>query len=66
MTLQENLFRHLGKDYFALVLAIETLLKEETMDLADTILKIIHHAEINKKNKKNIANNVNALIVGAP
>ena len=64
MTLQGNLFRHLGKDYSALVSAIETTWKEETTDLVDTILKIIRHAEINKRNKKNTANNVNTLAVG--
>lgn len=65
MTLQENLLRHLGKDYFALVFVIETSWKKETIDLANTILRIICHAEINKENKKNTANNVNAFAVGA-
>ena len=65
MTLQGNLFRHLGKDYSALVSAIETTWKEETTDLADTILRIIRHAEINKENEKDTADNVNALAVSA-
>ena len=65
MTLQENLLRHLGKNYSALVLAIETIWKEETMDLADIILRIICHAEINKENKKNTANNINVFAVSA-
>lgn len=37
--------------------------KKETTDLADTILRIICHAEINKKNKKNIANNLNVFTI---
>lgn len=65
ITLQGNLLRHLGKDYSALVSAIETTWKEETTDLADTILRIIRHAEINKGNEKDTADNVNALAVGA-
>ena len=65
MTLQGNLLRHLGKDYSALVSAIETTWKEETTDLADTILRIIRHAEINKGNEKDTANNVNAFAMGA-
>lgn len=64
MTLQGNFFRHLSKDYFALVLIIKTKWKKETIDLADTILRIICHAEINKRNKKDIANNINTLAVG--
>ena len=39
--------------------------KEETTDLADTILRIIRHAEINKGNEKDTANNINVLAVGA-
>lgn len=65
ITLQENLFKHLGKDYFALVLAIETTWKEKTTDLVDIILKIIRHTEINKKNKKDMADKRNAFAVGA-
>lgn len=38
MALQGSLLRHLGKDYSALVSAIETAWKDETTDLADTIL----------------------------
>lgn len=38
--------------------------KEETINLADTILKIICHAEINNENEKNKANNINVLTVG--
>lgn len=64
ITLQGNLLRHLGKDYSALVSAIETSWTEETTDLGDTILRVIRHAEINKGNEKDTANNVNALAVG--
>lgn len=33
--------------------------------MADTILKIICHIEINKKNEKDMVNNVNVFTVGA-
>ena len=56
MTLQGSLLHHLGKDYAALVSAIETNKKDETIDLADTILRVIRHAEINKGNNKDNAN----------
>ena len=55
MTLQGSLLRHLGRDYAALVSAIETNWKDETTDLADTILRVIRHAEINKGNNKDNA-----------
>lgn len=35
------------------------------MDLPNTILKIIHHIEINKRNEKDMVDNVNALTVSA-
>lgn len=35
------------------------------MDLVDIILRIICHAEINKKNVKNTANNINTFAVDA-
>lgn len=35
------------------------------MNLADTILRIINNAEINKKIKKNVVNNINAFAVNA-
>ena len=38
MTLQGSLLRHLGKDYSALVSAIETTWTDETTNLQDTIL----------------------------
>lgn len=67
MALQGSLLRHLGKDYSALVSAIETIWKDETTDLQDTILRIIRHAEINKGNDQDIAssNTTNALAVNA-
>lgn len=37
---------------------------EDTTDFADTILRIICHAEINKKNDKDMAKNINAFAVG--
>ena len=52
MTLQGNLLRHLGKDYSALVSAIKMTWNEETTNLADTILRIIRHAEIKKEMRK--------------
>ena len=55
MTLQGSLLRHLGRDYAALVSAIETNWKDETTDLANTILRVIRHAEINKGNDKDNA-----------
>lgn len=64
MTLQRNLLRHFGKDYFALVLAMKMMWKKETTNLADIILKIICHAEINNENEKNKVDNVNVLTMG--
>lgn len=61
MMLQGNLLRHLGKDYSALVSAIETECKEETTNLSDTILRIIRHAEINKGNAQDVAGNTKVL-----
>lgn len=65
MTLQENLLRHFGKYYSTLVSAIQTMWKEETMDVVNTITQIICYAEISQGNERNTADNVNALIVGA-
>lgn len=48
MTLQRKLLHHLGKDYSALVSAIETRWKEDTTNHSDTVLRIIRQAEINK------------------
>ncbi len=50
MTLQGSLLRHFGKDYSALVSAIETTWTGKTTDLQDTIFWVIWHAEINKNN----------------
>lgn len=60
MTLQGSLLRHLGKDYSALVSAIETTWTDETTNLQDTILRVIRHAEINKDNDQDIAGNANS------
>lgn len=60
MTLQSSLLRHLGKDYSALVSAIETTWTDETTDLQDTILRVIRHAEINKDNDQDIAVNASS------
>ena len=66
MALQGSLLRHLGKDYSALVSAIETTWKEETTDLQDTILRIMRHAEINKGNDQDTTENTtNAMAVNA-
>lgn len=69
MTIQGSLLRHVGKDYSALVSAIETTWTDETTDLQDTILRVIRHAEINKDNNQDIADNAslstNALAVNA-
>lgn len=64
MTLQGNLLRDLGKNYSALVSAIETEWKEETTNLSDTILRVIRHAEINKGNAQDSAENTKVLTTG--
>lgn len=66
MTLQGSLLRHLGKDYSALVSAIETSWTEENTDLAETILRIIRHAEINKGNMEDSAENTKVLATRVP
>lgn len=63
MTLQGKLFRHLDKDSSLPVSTIKTVWIEDMRDLVDTILKVIRHAKINKRNNKNTAKNVNALTV---
>lgn len=55
MTLEGSLLCHLERDYAAFVSAIETNWKDKTTDLADTILRVIRHAEINKGNNKDNA-----------
>lgn len=55
MILQESLTRQLKREYVALVLAIETNWKDMTVDLANTMLQVIKHTEINKGNNKNNA-----------
>lgn len=49
----------------ALMLAIETAWTEDTTDLADTILKVIRQAEINKENDKSTTESVNTFAVGS-
>ena len=66
MTLQGDLLRHLGKDYLAVVSAIETRWTEEITNLSDIILRIIRHAEIKKRNEENSTENVKVLATGAP
>lgn len=46
-----------------MVLAIETAWKEEITDLLDTILRVVCHAEINKGNDKDTADNVKVLAI---
>lgn len=65
ITLQRSLFRHLSKNYSILVSAIETMWEKESTNLANTILRIIWYVEINKRNEKDTANNVNAFAMGA-
>lgn len=62
MILQGSLLRHLGKGYSALVSAIETTWTDETTNLSDTILRIIGHAEINKWNEEDTAENSNKVL----
>lgn len=50
MTLQRSLLRHLEQNYSAFVSAIETGGTENTTNLSDAILRVIHHAEIPKGN----------------
>lgn len=64
MTFQGSLLQHLGKDYSALVSAIETEWKEETTNLSDTILRVIRHAKINKGNVQDLAKSTKVLSTG--
>ncbi len=63
MTLQGNLLRHLGKENSALVSGIETEWKEETTNFSDTILRLMRHAEINKENAQDVAENTKVLTI---
>lgn len=65
MALQGSLLRHLGRDYSALVSAIETVWRDETTDLGDTILRVIRHAEITKGNEEDNADHTNAKVLAA-
>lgn len=64
MTLQQSLLGLFEMDYLTLVLAIEAIWMEETINLVDIILRIIHHTKINKKNNKNSAKSVKPLVIG--
>lgn len=55
MILQRSLLCRLRKDYAAFVTAIETNQKDKTINLADSILQVIRHAEINKDNNRDNA-----------
>lgn len=46
LLLQANMVRNLGPEYSGLVSSIQSEWKEETADLADTILKIVRYKEI--------------------
>ncbi len=61
MALQRSLLRHLGKDYLALVSAIETVWKDKTTDLSDMILRVTRHAKINRGNEKDSIPNAKVL-----
>lgn len=64
MIFQGSLLKYLGKDYLALVLAIKTIWKEETINLIDTIFRVICYTKINKNINKNLVKNVNVLTIG--
>lgn len=65
MTLQGSLLRHLGREYSALISAIETVWRDETTNLGDTILRVVRHAEITKGNEEDNADYTNAKVLAA-
>ena len=65
MTLQVSLFGHLGREYSALVLAIETVWRDKTINLGNTILRIVRHAEITKKNEEDNIDYTNGKVLTA-
>lgn len=65
IVLQKSLFWHLGRNYSALVTVIETVWKDETTNLSDTIFWVIRHTEINKDNEEDSADVSNAKILAA-
>lgn len=65
MTLQESLLQYLGREYSALVLAIETVWQDKTTDLGNTILQIVRHVEITKENKEDNTDYTNAKVLAA-
>lgn len=65
MTLQESLLQHLGREYLALVSAIETVWRDETTDLGNTIFRVVRHAEITKGNEEDNTDYTNAKVLAA-
>lgn len=63
IALQRSFLWHLGKSYMALVLAIKTTWTDETIDLSNTILRIICHAKINKRNEKDSMENLSKVVL---
>lgn len=63
IALQRSLFRHLEKDYSVLVSAIETVWKNKTTNLSDTILRVTRYTKINKGNKEDSIPNAKILAV---
>lgn len=66
MTVRKSLLLHLSKNYSAVVSTIETRETEETTNLSNTILQIIRHIEINKRNEDDLAEIVKVLAAGIP
>lgn len=66
MILQKSLFQHFGKNYLAVMSAIETAWTDERINLSDIILRIICHVEINKRNEEDIVKNVKVLVTENP
>lgn len=65
LTLYDNLLEYLDKKYTALVTTIKTKWKKEITSLSDTVLMVVRHMEINKKNERDMANSILiALIIG--
>lgn len=61
MALQESLLWYLGKNYSTLVSAIETVWKDKTINLSDTILRVTCYAEIDKGNEEDSVPNAKVL-----
>ena len=65
MALQGSLLRHLGKDYLALVSAIETVWEDGNTNLSDIIFRVTRHAEINRGNAEDNADTPNTKVLAA-